>query len=52
MATAKLKNGKTLELPFEEMLDFVALNPGEVEPQKSEKPMPRRRVGKNEERVA
>ena len=52
MATAKLKNGQTLELPFEEMLDFIALNPEQVEPQKSEKPMPRRRLGKNEERVA
>ena len=52
MATAKLKNGQTLELPFEEMLDFIALNPEQVEPQKSEKPMPRRRLRKNEDRVA
>lgn len=32
MAKAKFKNGKTLELPVDEILDFVALNPGEVGP--------------------
>ena len=43
MATAKLKNGQALELPFDEMLDFMVRNPELLEPQKSKEPMPKRR---------
>lgn len=52
MATAKLKNGQVLELPLEDMLDFIVVNSDQVEPQKSEKPMPRRRLEKNKESAA
>lgn len=41
MATAKLKTGETIELPFEEMQQFVAENPELIEKQPSQ--MPRRR---------
>lgn len=52
MTKAKLKNGQTLDLPFEEMLDFIALHSDQVEAQKSEKAMPRRRTEESKECVA
>jgi hypothetical protein len=36
MAIAKLKNGETIELPFEEMQRFVAENPELIEKQPSQ----------------
>jgi hypothetical protein len=41
MATAKLKTGETIELPFEEMLTFIVQNGDLIEKQQSQ--MPRRR---------
>ena len=41
MATALLKNGDTIEFPFEQMQQFVAEHPELIEKQQSE--MPRRR---------
>jgi hypothetical protein len=43
MAIAKLKNGETLELPFEEMIDYIAQNPDAIQGQYSEVTMPKRR---------
>lgn len=43
MATAELKTGETIELPFEEMLTFVAQNSELIQEQHSETPMPKRR---------
>lgn len=43
MATAKLKTGETIELPFEEMLIFIAQNSELIQDQHSETPMPKRR---------
>jgi hypothetical protein len=43
MAIAKLKTGETIELPFEEMLTFIAQNPDLIQEQHSETPLPKRR---------
>ncbi|GAC1463924.1 MAG: hypothetical protein NVS2B14_06050 [Chamaesiphon sp.] len=43
MAIAKLKSGETIELPFDEMLDFVAEHSELIEKQKSDFPLPPRR---------
>lgn len=43
MASIKLKTGRTLELPFQEALEFIAKNPDLVEDQLSEIPVPKRR---------
>lgn len=43
MAIAKLKNGETIELPFEEMLTFIAQNPEQIQEQTSDRTMPKRR---------
>jgi hypothetical protein len=43
MAIAKLKTGETIELPFEEMLTFIAQNADSIQEQHSETPMPKRR---------
>jgi hypothetical protein len=43
MATAKLRTGEMVEMPFEEMLTFVAQNPDLIQEQHSEVPMPKRR---------
>jgi hypothetical protein len=43
MAIAKLKNGETIELSFDEMLSFIAQNPDLIQEQHSETPMPKRR---------
>ncbi len=43
MAIAKLKNGETVELPFDEMLTFITQNADLIQEQHSETPMPKRR---------
>lgn len=43
MATAKLKSGETVDLPFEEMLEFIARNEHLIEKQSSSNPRPKRR---------
>ncbi len=43
MTKALLKTGKTLELSFEQMVDFVVCNPELVQEQQFEKPLPPRR---------
>jgi hypothetical protein len=43
MAIAKLKTGETVELPFEDMLTFIAQNPNLIQEQHSETPIPKRR---------
>jgi hypothetical protein len=43
MATAKLKTGETIELPFEAMLNFIVQNPDSIQEKYSEVQMPKRR---------
>jgi len=43
MATAKLKSGETVDLPFDEMLEFIAKNEHLIEKQSSSNPRPKRR---------
>jgi hypothetical protein len=49
MAIAQLKTGETVELPFEEMLTFIAENPDLIQEQHSQRPMPKRRSLMSEE---
>jgi hypothetical protein len=44
MATTKLKTGKVITLPFDEMLTFIARNEHLIENEKSTNPRPRRRL--------
>lgn len=43
MAKALLKTGETIELPFDEMVDFVVRNPDLIQEQQFEKTLPPRR---------
>ena len=43
MAKALLKTGETIELPFDEMVDFVVRNPDLIQSQQFEKTLPPRR---------
>ena len=43
MPTALLKSGETIELPFDEMVDFVVRNPDLIQEQQFEKLLPPRR---------
>jgi hypothetical protein len=49
MAITMLKTGETIELPFEEMLTFIAENPDLIQEQHSQRPMPKRRSLMSEE---
>ncbi len=42
-ATALLKSGETIELPFDQMVDFVVRNCDLIQEQPIEKPLPPRR---------
>lgn len=43
MATALLKSGEIIELPFDQMVDFVVRNCDLIQEQPIEKPLPPRR---------
>jgi hypothetical protein len=51
MAIAKMKTGEIVEMPFDDMLDFVAQNPDLIQEQLSDVPMPKRRSTMTEEVV-
>jgi hypothetical protein len=43
MGKILLKAGEILDLPLQESLDFIAAHADLIEPQKSDRPMPKRR---------
>lgn len=43
MATALRKSGETIELPFDQMVDYIVRNYDLIQEQQMEKPLPPRR---------
>ena len=46
MATTKLKDGATVTLPFEEMIEYVSKNKDQIEGVEPKNPTPKRRPTK------